>query len=868
MVDRGEAEQRNDFERWLDERPKWLQTAAAIVLATRKKPDSTDIKNLADLCLAEARKTPNTTYRQVPTGAFGAATNGQTTKLLKISNVQGVNAIRSGAELDLGQHNLVIVYGMNGAGKSGFSRLLKNVCGARHREDIHPDVFSTAAPVISADITATLGAHEKIFSWSATGGPIRHLRNIQVFDNQTAVSYVNAKNEATYEPRQMRFLSTLIEIIEQVDAELEMRKRGLPSALPLMPQDYSATNSYGFFHRLKPNLSANDIDRACNWTTEDSSMKLAIENSLKQADIQARLKELAVTKSRLTLIKQRFTALKDKLSDATAGEIFKAQTQAKLKRKVATEDAKKVFANSELEGVGQETWKHMWDQARAYSETLAYPKQNFPVVTPGANCVLCHQPLDDDAKTRLTAFEEFVQSGLEVAAKQAESLLSDLLKLLPELPEKTEWIVDFEFLKLDPSYCDTLYEALAQRLEGIKTDCAIENLPNLNWEVAENAITTFEGVHSKEESTLNLLQKDGKRLELEKQLKELKAREWLSEQKLAIQAEVVRLSAIASIEAGGKLAKTNALSIKKNELAQRELANGYRERFLAELKALGGKRIPVTPTSIQQGKGKISFQLSLHGIKRSVATRAVLSEGENRIVALAAFIADMLGSSDPTPFVFDDPISSLDQEFEELVVDRIIALSKSRQVIVFTHRLSLLALIEDAVKKINEYAAAHGGTIDTPRVISLRRLGNQVGITEDLDARNMKPISGFKILLNQNIPRIKKYHEEGQISDHELAIKATCSTFRILLERSIEQSLLCDVVARFRRSVNSQKIRLLSKMKPSDCAFLDDLMTRYSRHEHSQSMEICSEMPAIEDLIKDISDALAWNQEYEKREVT
>jgi hypothetical protein len=245
----------------------------------------------------------------------------------------------------------------------------------------------------------------------------------------------------------------------------------------------------------------------------------------------------------------------------------------------------------------------------------------------------------------------------------------------------------------------------------------------------------------------------------------------------------------------------------------------------------------------------------------------VLSEGENRIVALSAFIADMLGSVHLTPFIFDDPISSLDQEFEERVVDRLVALSKTRQVIVFTHRLSLIALLEDAVKKINEYALAYGGAIDQPTIISLRRFGNVVGITEDVIARNMKPSSGFNVLKHQSVPRIQKYLDGNQVPEYEYAMKAACSDFRILVERCIEQSLLCDVIGRFRRAVNSQKIRLLSKIKPDDCAFLDGLMTRYSRCEHSQSLELPGELPKLEELIQDIDRAQAWIQEYEKRAV-
>ena len=66
----------------------------------------------------------------------------------------------------------------------------------------------------------------------------------------------------------------------------------------------------------------------------------------------------------------------------------------------------------------------------------------------------------------------------------------------------------------------------------------------------------------------------------------------------------------------------------------------------------------------------------------------VLSEGESKIVSIAAFLADVTGKSKKAPFIFDDPISSLDQNFEEAVVQRLIELSHDKQVLIFTHRLS------------------------------------------------------------------------------------------------------------------------------------------------------------------------------------
>ena len=88
-----------------------------------------------------------------------------------------------------------------------------------------------------------------------------------------------------------------------------------------------------------------------------------------------------------------------------------------------------------------------------------------------------------------------------------------------------------------------------------------------------------------------------------------------------------------------------------------------------------------------------------HALKIANATHDnpvdILSEGEARIVALAAFLADVTGCDSNNPFIFDDPISSLDQTYEEKTVKRLVELSENRQVIVFTHRLSLLGqLIE------------------------------------------------------------------------------------------------------------------------------------------------------------------------------
>ena len=67
-----------------------------------------------------------------------------------------------------------------------------------------------------------------------------------------------------------------------------------------------------------------------------------------------------------------------------------------------------------------------------------------------------------------------------------------------------------------------------------------------------------------------------------------------------------------------------------------------------------------------------------------------LSEGEHRCVALAAFLAELVTSTDKSGIVFDDPMSSLDQLYFERVARRLVEEAEHRQVVVFTHDLTFL----------------------------------------------------------------------------------------------------------------------------------------------------------------------------------
>jgi hypothetical protein len=76
----------------------------------------------------------------------------------------------------------------------------------------------------------------------------------------------------------------------------------------------------------------------------------------------------------------------------------------------------------------------------------------------------------------------------------------------------------------------------------------------------------------------------------------------------------------------------------------------------------------------------------------------ILSEGEQKVLALADFLAEARLAGITAPVIFDDPVSSLDHRRINEVAQRIANLADNNQVIVFTHDIffatTLLSLFE------------------------------------------------------------------------------------------------------------------------------------------------------------------------------
>ncbi len=842
--------------KWFSERPQWLQTAATRLLQQSELTDN-DVSELATLCQQEAEGTLSQTTCSFPATALSQGAAG-TVRLCSISEVEGINALAPKKQLEFGKGNITIVYGNNGSGKSGYVRLLKHVCGARETGTLHRNVYKPGSTVQKACISFEQDGVSKTHTWLGQG-ICDELSTVDIFDTSFGKVFVSSEDEVSYEPPILSFFSALIFACEKVASALDAEANRHQSKKPNISVDKKVTPEGTWYEAISAKTKNQDIDKHCTFNSVDEIKMQTLQQRLTEQAPAEKAKQLKKQKNHIDTLVQDAQKYLNQLSDENCRRIIAAKKKSILKRIAADTAAEKVFSGSELEAIGSDVWKELWEAARSYSVSAAYKEADYPNVADGSRCVLCHQTLTQEAKERLVSFENFVKGEIQKAASDAAKEYDAASQTIEVLPtsETLKTRIDAAGIPLDEvaSQLTDFFAQLQARkdlLPEIDSEEAIPDPPlSPKWideaNVQSKSLGELAAKYDEDAKSDN-------REEIKEKLNCLQTRKWLSENRAAIDEEVARLKLLNQIQEAKKSTNTKALSQKKGELAEALITDAFVHRFNAELKALGASQVKVELVKSKVSKGRVLHKLQLRGASQNGLTD-VLSEGENRIVSIAAFLADVTGKSNQAPFIFDDPISSLDQSYEEAVVQRLIELSQDKQVIVFTHRLSLLGTVK-------HYSDKKSMKLD---VVSIRSADWGTGEPAPIPLSQSDIKSSLNTLMNKRHQEAKKASENGDFELAEILLKSICSDFRTLVERSIENDLLCGVIQRFQRPVHTLKLKELAKLKDADCNFLDSLMTKYSGFEHSQPTESPVELPNPDDLLADMTSLKDWREGYAKR---
>ena len=230
-----------------------------------------------------------------------------------------------------------------------------------------------------------------------------------------------------------------------------------------------------------------------------------------------------------------------------------------------------------------------------------------------------------------------------------------------------------------------------------------------------------------------------------------------------------------------------------------------KQSFQDELAKLSFQHLEVELREVGGAEGVLYHKLVLTRAP-SVELPRVVSEGEQRCLAIAAFFAELSTADDPSAIVFDDPVSSLDYKWREGVAQRLVLESKTRQVIVFTHDVVFLLLLKQFAEEqgVNQFDQ------------HVRRLFKGAGVcAEELPwvaLKVTKRIGHLKKLLQD----VEKLHRQGHQSAYEREASMIYCYLREAWERRVEEVLFGGVFERYRPSVQTQQVDQIADITIED----------------------------------------------------
>lgn len=398
---------------------KWQQDAIARLY---EKP-SLDQRDIDDLCalLKSEFGIPDPqerSYRFLAAAQVAAPVIPERLiQLTGIRDLSHVNALAPGQNLQISATGLTVIFGENGAGKSGYSRVLKKACRARdQREPILPDARKEHPTPVKATATfdVLLDGEPAELTWANGDAPPDELSEIAIFDTHCANAYVDNQGDFAYVPYGLDILTGLVLACTQMRAQLENEKRQIsPDGRAFSSFGHSNTRAGSVASRLLIDATSDEVDAASIYTPDDVSRYAAIRKALLENDPKKRSHEMRLQAARLGDLKARVVRASGILADANIIDLMKLIDTAKTAREAA-ELASKAFMESPslLPGTGGEHWKTLIEAARSFS-TISHAGHPLSSLPPGSPCPLCQNQLGDDGSSRLRSFDEFLKGAAE-----------------------------------------------------------------------------------------------------------------------------------------------------------------------------------------------------------------------------------------------------------------------------------------------------------------------------------------------------------------------------------------------------------------------------------------------------------------------
>ena len=862
-----EADAFNKILEWSNNSPDW-QRDALRRLFSKNNLDEDDIKDLLEISKKEVSKNKTKTLgsplsaNHVPNPSKGNAV----VTLEKICELKHVNALQQGQTLTFQKSGLTVIYGSNGAGKSGYARVLKQACRARRttKDVILPNIHvDNDDDTPQAKIVFSVGGQKQSFAWQQGSSPDIALRAISVFDSQTANVHVDEANDLAYTPTLLRIVGRLAGACKSLDSKIYEETGILKNQIP------SALKEHGFgletaVGKLLDNLNDADAEQQVEklaGLSQEQEARLNLLAADYTGDPETRIRQIQEQKSQVNNFIRWTNGIADVIKPKKLKELDNLRKKYDEARDLASRSSEELFSAEPLRNVGSDVWCNLWEAARKYSDDDAYPEERFPFTDGEAKCVLCQQELTPDASKRLNRFEDFINNEIkkkEDDAKKAyidckEGIARDIELSLGQL---SEMIASIGIQPDDTGLKTTLQriglvvkERLGAVLQSLENGAKSNTSPISPILIAR--LETHRSDLDKREESLLAKKNSPEHKELTAEHDDLVARKWLATMKKDVLAQIVRFADIDVLEKAQKTTTTNRVTLLSTEIADILVTNRLKKNFTEEIEKLGVDNLNIELEKSRSSIGTAYFNIQIKDNPNKTVSR-ILSEGEQRCAALGAFLAELVTAETNSGIVFDDPVSSLDHIYRGKFAERLANESLKRQVVIFTHDIAFLVSLQEACLEISDCSIAY-------RIVSQGKNG-AAGLCSSEPPPNILSVDKVISKMRSHLNNVRIHDESGETGKWQNEVGSFAQQIRGAWERAVENAV-SPVIKRLSHKVQTNGLSKLTVINAEHCKIMREAYGRVSKLLHSQSDEANPTTPSPDCIEEEINILEKWVQD-------
>lgn len=856
-----------EIHKWSQGLQPWQQDAIAR-LYTDRSLTSTDIEDLFALAKAEygVEDPEKRSGSKLATAQLAApAVPNRIVQICAIKNLQHVNALAEDQRLPIASTGLTIIYGENGTGKSGYSRVLKQACRARDRRETllpdmrkPPDQLAVATATFETMVDGTALDLEWIHGQEAP----EQLSEIAIFDAHCARAYVDNEGDFAYVPYGLDILEGLVKTCVAVKGmaskELAANKPDIESFGVLSK---TATEVGRMLAELSAKTSIAHVETLATLTRADSDRLATLNMALAETDPKQKSQILSLRASRFTGLAIRIQTAIALLDNAKLAALRMLLEKSNAAKSAALLAAKKFTETPGfLPGTGNEAWQHLFEAARAYA-TVSHSAHVFAHLPADSACPLCQNNLGEEGAARIAAFDAFIQQEAETRAKSARATAAVAIKFI-------------EQANLDLAIDESLHQELADAQEDLAVVCvamqtalidrqsavlkaasltiAWEDIADLPTNPIEALNATSAELRTDAKALYDLVDEKAKAAMVLEQA-ELDARRRLAEIKSLVLDAIAKFVLCGKLRACADSISTTGISRKSTELTKTMAIQEVADALNAELQSLNVHQLQIVMKS-ESPIGKTQFKLALE-LPGGGVPSAILSEGEQRAIAIASFLAELKLGNGLGGIVLDDPVSSLDHSRRERVASRLAQEAQSRQVIVLTHDLYFLNVLMQESRKLDA----------EPACLTLRRGPQGFGIADaalPFEGASTRDRVGQLRQLQVGCVKLRRDNDDV---GYRRAVRDLYSHLRMSWERAVEELLFNGVVVRFRKGVETNRLKKVV-VAAEDIATIEQNMSKCSTFTgHDGAMEANPAMPEPHELWIDVESLETWRKATDER---